>query len=119
MSNTKVTKKKGEKVYMYGFTGMFLGEFEVTGSTKTTVSITKKNGTVIDFDRETGKQLNVENERFASSVSDEARPKKEKAVAKASTKKAEKPVKKAKAVKAPEPDEFEDAEVTEDEYEEA
>ncbi len=62
--------KKGESVILKGFTGIKLGVFEVSGATKKTVSITKKNGDELVFDRKTGKQINVEEgkEKYANSI---------------------------------------------------
>lgn len=121
-----ITKKKGDKVHLYAFTGMYLGEYEITASNKTTVSITKANGDVVSFDRKTGKQLDVANERYANSISDEKRPgtkdakTKKKGEAPAS-KKAKKPAKAAAKKSKPEPEEEEEDEDEDDddEYEEA
>ena len=62
--------KKGSKVILKGFTGIKLGVFEVASATKKTVTIFKKNGTEMVFDKNTGKQLNVEEgkERHANSI---------------------------------------------------
>lgn len=62
--------KKGSKVILKGFTGIKLGVFEVASATKKTVTIFKKNGTEMVFDKNTGKQLNVEEgkERYANSI---------------------------------------------------
>lgn len=67
---TMTELKKGDKVILKGFTGIKLGVFEVTSATKKTVSITKKNGDELIFDRKTGRQTNVEEgkERFANSI---------------------------------------------------
>lgn len=62
--------KKGEKVILKGFTGIKLGVFEVTAVTKKTITICKKNGDEMVFDKKTGKQINVEEgkERYANSI---------------------------------------------------
>lgn len=115
-----ITRKKGETVHMYAFTGMYLGEFEITASDKKTISITQKNGRVTKFDRETGKQIDAKTPRCASRVTEEKEPDKKKPVKKAKkTAAAEKSVKKStkKAKAAPEPDE--DEEDDDSEYEEA
>lgn len=122
-----INKKKGDKVHLYAFTGMYLGEYEITASDKKTVSITKANGDVVSYDRKTGKQLDAANERYANSISDEKRPgtkdakTKKKGEAPAAKKTAKKPAKAAAKKSKPEP-EYEDEDEDEDdddEYEEA
>lgn len=105
-----ITRKKGEKVYMYAFTGMYLGEFEITAADKKTVSIVQKNGRTTTFDRETGKQVNAKTPRCASRVTEEKEPEKKK------------PTNKASAAKktAAKPEVVDDEEdVDDDEYEDA
>ena len=115
-----ITRKKGEKVHMYAFTGMYLGEFEITASDKKTISIVQKNGRTTTFDRETGKQVDAKTPRCASRVTEEKEPEKKKTAKKAPAKKtAAKPAAK-KTKKAPEPEVVDDEEVVdEDEYEDA
>ena len=62
--------KKGDKVILKGFTGIKLGVFEVQSVTKKTLTIVKKNGDELIFDKKTGKQVNtVEGkEKYANSV---------------------------------------------------
>ena len=62
--------KKGDKVILKGFTGIKLGVFEIASATKKTVTIVKKNGDEMVFDRKTGRQINVEEgkEKYASSI---------------------------------------------------
>lgn len=62
--------KKGENVILKGFTGIKLGVFQVTSATKKTITITKRNGDEMIFDRKTGKQINVEEgkEKYANSI---------------------------------------------------
>lgn len=62
--------KKGEKVILKGFTGIKLGVFPIESATKKTVTILKKNGDELVFDRKTGKQVNVEEgkEKYANSI---------------------------------------------------
>lgn len=103
-----ITRKKGEKVHMYAFTGMYLGEFEITAADKKTISIVQKNGRTTTFDRKTGKQVDAKTPRCASRVTEEKEPDKKKA-----TKKATK-----KAVAKPELEEEDDVE-DDDEYEDA
>ena len=115
-----ITRKKGEKVHMYAFTGMYLGEFEITASDKKTISIVQKNGRTTTFDRETGKQVDAKTPRCASRVTEEKEPEKKKSDKKATAKKtAAKPTAK-KTKKAPEPEVVDDEEdVDDDEYEDA
>lgn len=115
-----ITRKKGEKVHMYAFTGMYLGEFEITAADKKTVSIVQKNGRTTTFDRETGKQVDAKTPRCASRVTEEKEPEKKKSAKKAPAKKtAAKPAAK-KTKKAPEPEVVDDDEdVDDDEYEDA
>ena len=115
-----ITRKKGEKVHMYAFTGMYLGEFEITAADKKTVSIAQKNGRTTTFDRETGKQVDAKTPRCASRVTEEKEPEKKKPAKKAPAKKtAAKPAAK-KTKKAPEPEVVDDEEdVDDDEYEDA
>lgn len=113
--------KKGDKVILKGFTGIKLGLFEVAAVTKKTITVMKKNGEEMIFDRKTGKQVNVEEgkERYANSIMEDdgsyvapTTRKKTKKVAKKATKKVvevededeeeeeeEKPVKAKKAKK--------------------
>ena len=65
-----INSKKGDSVILKGFTGIKLGVFEVTSATKKTVTITKRNGDELIFDRNTGKQTNVEEgkEKYANSI---------------------------------------------------
>ena len=115
-----ITRKKGEKVHMYAFTGMYLGEFEITAADKKTISIVQKNGRTTTFDRETGKQVDAKTPRCASRVTEEKEPEKKKSDKEAPAKKtAAKPTAK-KTKKAPEPEVVDDEEdVDDDEYEDA
>ena len=65
-----IESKKGDKVIVKGFTGIKLGVFEVASATKKTITVNKKNGDEMIFDRKTGRQVNVEEgkERYANSV---------------------------------------------------
>lgn len=62
--------KKGDKIILKGFTGIKLGVFPVESTTKKTITVLKKNGDEMVFDRKTGKQVNVEEgkERYANSI---------------------------------------------------
>lgn len=109
-----ITRKKGEKIHMYAFTGMYLGEFEITASDKKTISIVQKNGRTTTFDRETGKQIAAKTPRCASRVTEEKEPEKKKSAKKAPA------AKKTAAKKTPEPEVVDDEEeVDDDEYEDA
>lgn len=61
---------KGDKVILKGFTGIKLGVFPVVSTTKKTITVLKKNGDEMVFDRKTGKQVNVEEgkEKYANSI---------------------------------------------------
>lgn len=65
-----INVKKGDSVILKGFTGIKLGVFEVTAVTKKTLTLVKRNGDEMVFDRKTGKQINVEEgkEKYANSV---------------------------------------------------
>lgn len=116
-----ITRKKGETVHMYAFTGMYLGEFEITASDKKTISIVQKNGRTTKFDRETGKQVDAKTPRCASRVTEEKEPEKKKAASKKSKKEeVKKPVKKTTKKAKPEPEDDEDKDEDDDEeYEDA
>lgn len=62
--------KKGDTVIVKGFTGIKLGVFKVDSATKKTLTVLKRNGDEMIFDRKTGKQINVEEgkEKYANSV---------------------------------------------------
>ena len=131
MSNisTLKTAKVGDKVTMLTFTGMNLGQFEVTKASKTKLAIMKKDGTQAEFSRETGVQTNANNPKYANKIVDpideEAKPEK-KAPAKKSAKAAEeapkaekkapaKNTKKTTKVEIPEDaDDFEDEDLEDD-----
>lgn len=105
--------KKGEKVILKGFTGIKLGVFEVASTTKKTITVLKRNGDEMVFDRKTGKQVNVEEgkERYASSIMEDDGSYVAPSTAGAKRKKAAKAAAKAK----PEPEEEDDeAEVEEE-----
>lgn len=104
--------KKGDKVILKGFTGIKLGVFEIVAATKKTVTINKRNGDEMVFDKATGKQINVEEgkEKYASSIMEDDGSYVAPATRGASKKKAaKKPAKKAK-VEEPEEDEEDEEE---------
>lgn len=103
--------KKGDKVILKGFTGIKLGVFEIVAATKKTVTINKKNGDEMVFDKATGKQINVEEgkEKYASSIMEDDGSYVAPATRGASKKKAaKKPAKKAKVEEPEEDDEDEE-----------
>ena len=108
--------KKGDKVILKGFTGIKLGVFEITSVTKKTVTIVKRNGDEMIFDRKTGRQVNVEEgkEKYANSIMEDDGSFVAPSTRGASRKKA---AKKAAPKAAPVEDD-EDEEVEEDEEEE-
>lgn len=108
--------KKNDKVILKGFTGIKLGVFEVVSATKKTITINKKNGDELIFDRKTGKQINVEEgkEKYANSIMEDDGSFVAPSTKGATKKSAKKPVKKAK----PEPEEDEDFEDDEDDEDE-
>lgn len=104
--------KKGDKVILKGFTGIKLGVFEVVAATKKTVTINKRNGDEMVFDKTTGKQINVEEgkEKYANSIMEDDGSYVAPATRGASKKKAaKKPAKKAK-IEEPEDDEEDEEE---------
>lgn len=108
--------KKNDKVILKGFTGIKLGVFEVVSATKKTITINKKNGDELIFDRKTGKQINVEEgkEKYANSIMEDDGSFVAPSTKGATKKSAKKPVKKVK----PEPEEDEDFEDDEDDEDE-
>lgn len=111
-----IESKKGDKVIVKGFTGIKLGVFEVASVTKKTITVNKKNGDEMIFDRKTGRQVNVEEgkEKYANSVMED-----DGSFVAPSTRGANKKAAAKKAAKAkPAPVEDEDEEEDEDEDEE-
>ena len=110
-----IESKKGDKVIVKGFTGIKLGVFEVASATKKTITVNKKNGDEMIFDRKTGRQVNVEEgkEKYANSVMED-----DGSFVAPSTRGASKKAAAKKAAKKPAPvEEDEDEEVDEDEDE--
>ena len=99
--------KKGDKVILKGFTGIKLGVFEIAAATKKTVTIIKKNGDEMIFDRKTGRQVNVEEgkEKYANSIIEDDGSFVAPATRGASRKKAAKKVAKAEEVEEADEDE--------------
>lgn len=130
--STLKTAKVGDKVTMLTFTGMNLGQFEITKAGKAKIAIMKKDGTQAEFSRETGLQTNANNPKYANKVVDpmpepekkapakKAEPKPEEKAPKAE-KPAKKPVKKVEKVEIDDDaDDFDDEAdiVDDDDFEE-
>lgn len=62
--------KKGEKFTMVSFTGMNLGQFEVTAVSKTQFKAVRANGEELVFNRKDGVQANAKNEKYANKAVD-------------------------------------------------
>jgi hypothetical protein len=109
--------KKGDKVIVKGFTGIKLCVSEVAEATKKTITVLKKDGSEMVFDRKTCKQINVEEgkEKYANSVMEDdgsyVAPSTKKVVKKKGKKVAKPVTKKAK----PEPEDDEDEDDEEEE----
>lgn len=110
--------KKGDKVIVKGFTGIKLCVSEVAKADKKTITVLKKNGDEMIFDRKTAKQINVEEgkEKFANSVMEDDGS--YEGHAPVSKKKGKKATKTAPKKVKPEPEEVEDEDEDEDEEEE-
>lgn len=108
--------KKGDSVIVKGFTGIKLGVFTVAKATEKTITVEKKDGSLLIFSKKDGKQTNTEEgkEKYANSVMEDdgsyVAPKRgRKKAAKKPTKK-EKPVKKEEELEDIEDDEDDDFE---------
>ena len=104
--------KKGDTVIVKGFTGIKLGVFTVAKATEKTITVEKKDGSLMIFSKKDGKQTNVEEgkEKYANSVMEDdgsyVKPN-----SGGRKKKAAKP---AKPAKKPEPEEVEEEEEFDD-----
>lgn len=107
--------KKGDKVIVKGFTGIKLCVSEVAKADKKTITVLKKNGDEMIFDRKTAKQINVEEgkEKFANSVMEDDGS--YEGHAPVSKKKGKKATKAAPKKVKPEPEEVEDEDEDEEE----
>lgn len=106
-----IEAKNGDSVIVKGFTGIKLGVFTVESTTKKTITVMKKNGDEMIFDRKTGKQINVEEgkEKYANSVMEDDGSYVAPSTKKSSKKtKAAKPAKKSKKPVEPEEEDDED-----------
>lgn len=100
--STLKNAKVGDKVSMLTFTGMNLGQFEITKAGKTKLAVMKKDGTQAEFSRETGLQTNANNPKYANKIVDPIDDTATKAVEKkAPAKKAAKKAEEAPAAKKP------------------
>ena len=65
--------KKGDSCIIKGFTGIKLGVFQVASVTKKTITVLKKNGDEMIFDRKTCRQVNVEEgkEKYANFIAED------------------------------------------------
>ena len=134
--STLKNAKVGDKVSMVTFTGMNLGQFEITKAGKTKLAVMKKDGTQAEFSRETGIQTNANNPKYANKIVDpipetetKAAPEKKAPAKKAAAKKTEeapkaekkapaKATKKVEKVEIPEDaDDFGDEDLEEDDFE--
>ena len=62
--------KKGDKFTIVSFTGMNLGQYEVTAVSKTQFKTVKSDGTELVFNRKDGTQANAKNEKYANKAVD-------------------------------------------------
>lgn len=90
--NTIKGIKKGDKFTMVSFTGMNLGQYEVTAVSKTQFKAVKADGTELIFNRADGTQANANNPKYANKAVDlmDAPERKAPTPRKAETKKATK-----------------------------
>jgi len=102
--------KKGGKMVLIGFTGIRLSEVICTAATKAEITMTKKDGSLMIFDRKTGVQTNARDAKYANKIVtvEDAPPAKEKKAPKKKAKKAAPVVE-----EVAEEDDFEDEEVEE------
>ena len=68
--NTIKDIKKGAKFTMVSFTGMNLGQYEVTAVSKTQFKAVKTDGTELIFNRADGVQANANNPKYANKAVD-------------------------------------------------
>lgn len=62
----KEEKPKGKTVVVLAFTGMAIGEFEVTAEDEAILEVTTRKGIKMAFDRASGLQMNCKNARYAN-----------------------------------------------------
>lgn len=103
--------KKGDSVIVKGFTGIKLGVFTVAKATEKSITVEKKDGSLMIFSKKDGKQTNVEEgkERYANSVMEDDGSYVQPHRGKKTKKPAKKPAKKPEpAEEVEEDEEFED-----------
>ena len=109
--------KKGDSVIVKGFTGIKLGVFTVAKATDKTITVEKKDGSLMIFSKKDGKQTNVEDgkEKYANTVMED-----DGAYVKPNSGKRKKADKKPakKAAKKEEPEDIEDEFDEDDDFEE-
>ena len=102
MSLAKI--KKGNTVIMCGFTGMKLGVYPVVKADAKIITIKKADGSEVEFDRKSGKQLNPKNPAYANIIIEDdgsyVNPRDIRKATKAKQEKAEMRKKAAEAAKA-------------------
>ena len=102
MSLAKI--KKGNTVIMCGFTGMKLGVYPVVKADTKVITIEKADGSEVEFDRKSGKQLNPKNPAYANIIIEDdgsyVNPRDIRKATKAKQEKAEMRKKAAEAAKA-------------------
>lgn len=110
--------KKGDSVIVKGFTGIKLGVFTVAKASEKTITVEKKDGSLMIFSKKDGKQTNIEEgkERYANTVMEDdgsyVKPNSGKRKKAADKKPAKKAAKKA------EPEDIEDDFEDDDDFEE-
>lgn len=57
-----------DEVVMRAFTGMLIGVFKIVERDENTISVELANGTYMDFDANTGKEIGARNPRFANRI---------------------------------------------------
>ena len=62
-------KEVNRVVEIKAFTGMKIGMFEILHENDTTIDVLAKNGSILTFSRETEKQINAKNPKFANHIS--------------------------------------------------
>lgn len=62
--------EKGDSVILCAFTGMKMAKYAISEADDKTITVKKKDGKLLIFDKETGKQKNVAKgkERYACSI---------------------------------------------------
>lgn len=109
--------KKGDSVIVKGFTGIKLGVFTVAKATDKTITVEKKDGSLMIFSKKDGKQTNVEDgkEKYANTVMED-----DGSYVKPNSGKRKKTDKKPakKAAKKEEPEDIEDEFDEDDDFEE-